>query len=287
MQKYDVSMDDQGEERTPRLLPWSPQDGTSGVEVLDRVALFERIPPSLLAQPERLDFHLLIVCHGGQGKHTVDGITVALSRGTVLHVQPGQIHQWSALATYGAWLVLAQRLPSGTSPHALGPRRRQLSEQHLTRVRPLLEFARHPPVPPKAPATQARALGDLLAINLELTAPDLPLQGPYAKVYGAFQRDLAAHPDVRDSVLVRARRLGYSARTLSRACQAMAKRTAKQHADWYLAAEARRLLAAPGASVTAVGATLGFGEPTNFAKFVRRVTGRVPSAWQRAEHGER
>lgn len=93
-------------------------------------------------------------------------------------------------------------------------------------------------------------------------------------------RQLEQDPGWSRSVKDRARRLGYSERTLTRACQAATGRTAKEVIDDRIVLEARRLLSHDGYSVAAVARDLSFAESSNFTKFFRRTTGETPETWR-------
>jgi len=95
----------------------------------------------------------------------------------------------------------------------------------------------------------------------------------------AFRDDLEADLNVAVTMGERAERLGYSARTISRACLEVSGNTAKQVVDQRVILEAQRLLSQPEASVSQVGYALGFSEQTNFAKYFRRHVSMSPSAW--------
>jgi AraC family transcriptional regulator len=45
---------------------------------------------------------------------------------------------------------------------------------------------------------------------------------------------------------------------------------------------AKMLLAQPAASVTDIGLTVGYSEPTGFSKAFRRITGLTPSGYRRS-----
>ncbi len=80
-----------------------------------------------------------------------------------------------------------------------------------------------------------------------------------------------------------AARLGYSLKTLNRACMLATGCTAKQLIDARVALEAKRLLAHTDLPVASISYRLGFTEPTNFGKFFTRATGQTPGAFRAAE----
>jgi AraC-like DNA-binding protein len=79
-----------------------------------------------------------------------------------------------------------------------------------------------------------------------------------------------------------AARLGYSVKTLSRACLAATGQPVKRVIDGRVVLEAQRLLAHTGEPVAVIARRLGFSEPTNFGKFFTRHTGTTPGAFRRA-----
>jgi AraC-like DNA-binding protein len=76
--------------------------------------------------------------------------------------------------------------------------------------------------------------------------------------------------------------LGYSVRTLTRACLAATGHSAKQVLDARVALEAKRLLGCSTVPVAEIGRRLGFPEPTNFGRFFLRETGQTPGDFRAA-----
>ncbi|MFD9483693.1 helix-turn-helix transcriptional regulator [Streptomyces sp. NPDC059991] len=128
-------------------------------------------------------------------------------------------------------------------------------------------------------------LGALLIRMARLPAPaGRPVPAaPGAEVHLAFRRELEHSFATTRSVEDYAARLGYSPRTLTRACLAAIGRSAKQLADARVALQAQRLLAHTDLPVAAIGRALGFTEATNFDKFFARETGRTPGEFRRAQ----
>jgi AraC-like DNA-binding protein len=102
------------------------------------------------------------------------------------------------------------------------------------------------------------------------------LPDAYVAFRAAIESDLTRSRNVRDYVIG----LGYSERTVSRACQAATGLTAKALLDERLMLEARRLLAHSDRAVASISFGLGFSEPTNFTKFFERVVGSSPAGFR-------
>ena len=67
---------------------------TLGIEPLSLSDLLARVPPGHFAQPQRPNFHLLILVVSGGGTHFLDFERIACQPGTLLHVRPGQVQQF-------------------------------------------------------------------------------------------------------------------------------------------------------------------------------------------------
>jgi AraC-like DNA-binding protein len=77
--------------------------------------------------------------------------------------------------------------------------------------------------------------------------------------------------------------MGYSVRTVTRACLAATGRSAKQVIDDRVTLEAMRLLAVTDDPIADIGRRLGFPEPTNFGRFFHREAGTSPGAFRSAQ----
>ncbi len=80
-----------------------------------------------------------------------------------------------------------------------------------------------------------------------------------------------------------AHRLGYTVKTLTRACTAATGQPVKHVIDGRVTLEARRLLAHTDDPVAIIARRLGFPEPTSFGKFFTRHTGATPGAFRLAQ----
>lgn len=103
-------------------------------------------------------------------------------------------------------------------------------------------------------------------------------------IYTRFCAELETSYTTDHRVEQYAGRLGYTVRTLTRACQAATGRTAKQVIDARIILQAQRLLAHTDDPVSSIAHGLGFGETTNFSKFFTRLTGTAPGDF-RLLHG--
>lgn len=213
----------------------------------------------------------------------VDFIDVALKPDHMVHVRPRQIHQWSTDG-YEAKLILMREL--GHQPADVWPTEPssiKLTEDQQQKLELLYQLDQHHWTEPDGRPEHvlaAGALRNLFQATLEIPAGQSSDQGETSDAFFALRADIERHLDHQHSVQQRASRLGYSTKTLDRASRKATGKTAKALADERIALEARRLLALPGSQASTVARQLGFAEATNFSKFVKRVTGRLPSDWQ-------
>lgn len=102
----------------------------------------------------------------------------------------------------------------------------------------------------------------------------------YARFSAELERSYATTRRAEDY----AHRLGYTVKSLTRACLAATGQPVKQLIDVRVALEAQRLLAHTDDPVAVIAHWLGFSEPTNFGKFFTRLTGTTPGDFRREHH---
>jgi len=264
-----------------------------GVDVLTLGELRIRGGSALLSTPRRVDFHHLLLVEAGSSRHVVDFVEHELAPGSVLMVRPGQVQQWREGKGSEGKLVLI-------SSEALSPTVTRASvDMRLLALPdwPTVSKPRHD-VFTEAVADLSRLSADircfegtdietsiirheLVTLLLRLaralrSAPAGRETTREAEVYALFVRELETRITKRLNVLDYAKRLGFSASTLSRACFAAAGHTAKEEIDRRIALEAKRLLVHSQETAAGIGHQLGFTEPTNFVKFFRRLVGCTP-----------
>ncbi|MGQ4335695.1 helix-turn-helix domain-containing protein, partial [Streptomyces hayashii] len=100
------------------------------------------------------------------------------------------------------------------------------------------------------------------------------------EVYARFRADLERMYATTRRAADYAHRLGYTVKTLTRACVAATGQPVKHVIDARVALEAQRLLAHTDEPVASISRRLGFDEPTNFGKFFTRQAGVTPGAFR-------
>jgi len=271
----------------PIEIEFRPRSSPPGlpVEVLRRSELLARRTSG--ARRQRVGFHQLILCTSGGGTHRVDFEPHPIEPGTILRTYPGQVQGYVTDPDFEAEVVL---WPASTHPATPGgslwypggsvPTRWQVAPEIMERVLRLIAELRFEQERFDGSSASSRLLQVLLHALLIRVVVEIPdaepnidhLPRPYLSFRQLLEERLTSHP----SVVSLAAELGYSTRTLDRACQAAAGRTAKQLLDERISLEVRRLLTHTTRPISQIGAELGFDDPSNFSKFVRRQLGSSP-----------
>ncbi|WP_217163414.1 AraC family transcriptional regulator [Streptomyces sp. AC512_CC834] len=280
----------------------NPDRPQLGIEVLTFDVLRRRMKRAVARTASRTDFHQLLLVRGGEATMMVDFVSQLCAPGRLLHLRPGQVQRFPAdaegrLAELDAVMVLftaafPPRLPQLASLlDGFGPQGWTLSpDDHQVLDRALAEIAaeyhtlqRHREDTDTDLTTTLlrQLLGAVLLRLARLPHPALDASASIGgEVFCAFRYELERSFAVTRSVQRYADRLGYSPRTLTRACQAATGRTAKELIDARAALEAQRLLVHTDLPVATIGRMLGFSEPANFGKFFTRETGDTPGGFR-------
>lgn len=259
------------------------------VEVVDRADVLTRMVGRSRQRPL---FHQLVIVTAGEGMHEVDFDLIPLRRGSMIRVRPGQVQRFvpepSVEATMLVWpeeshdaSLQSQTWYPGSGVLTNWHLDEELCQRLLGWIAEIRgEQDRFTGAPAEAGlmVTLLRALLLRLSIELPESSPTMSTLPPaYVQFREIIEERLYSHPSVR----ALAHELGYSSRTVDRACQAVAGKTAKEVLDERTALEIRRLLTHSDRPVSRIGADLGFGDPSNFTKFVRRQLGRPPGEIRR------
>lgn len=275
---------------------FSPPGTGVELEVMDLAELRSRTPEGHPQRVHRLDFHTITLVTQGTGERMVDFATFPCRPGTLLWVRPGQVQRFApGSGLNGPHLLFTSTFPldfTGSDrlvTHWLGPTCWQLgTSREYASVASLLaqlsaESHRGPVVPSAAAAVVTQQIQQFLLAAIMLQISRL---SPYderehdSEVYARFRAELElSYPSTRRAEDYAAR-LGYSVKTLSRACLAAVGQPVKRVINGRVALEAQRLLAHTDEPVAIISRRLGFSEPTNFGKFFVRHTGTTPGEFR-------
>jgi len=268
-----------------------------GLEVLTLGDLRDRLPAADFRRPHRLDFHQLTLISQGAGTGTVDFVDHPCRPGTLLHVRPGQVQRLPATrdgAQLDAVIVLftpdfPPRIPTTVqvTDDPFGAAAWQLGADDHRRFRhAFIDLAAEYATDTEPEITREllrQLLAGILLRIARLPAPDDTSRRAADEPFRLFEHELERSFAVLRQAHDYAARLGYSLKTLNRACQRATGHTAKHLIDARVALEAKRLLAHTDLPVAAIGRRLGFTEPTNFGKFFVRATGQTPGVFRNAQ----
>jgi AraC-like DNA-binding protein len=277
-------------DRTPVPIGYSPQDQhhVLPVEVLLRSSVLARRDQRGINDRQRVGFHLLMVCFEGYGSHAVDFEPVELSPGTCLRIHPGQVQRFAPDAVFDAHMVVwpDDAAPADPVAPAWYPGSGAATSWHLegepfTQVLHSIDDLRAEQErfdgSPQMIAL-LRSLLRTLVLRLAVHAPaPLPETSALPELYVGLRQLIEQRLTVRPTVVELAHELGYSLRTLDRACRDATGQTAKQVLDERTTLEIRRLLTHTDRALVNIAADFSFQDPSNFTKFVRRHLGEPPS----------
>jgi AraC-like DNA-binding protein len=253
------------------------------IEVIDLAALFSgaRI---IRIGAHRSDFHTLFWITRGAGAHHVDFVDRPYEPATVLWIRPGAVQRFRPDPGIAGDAVLFTDLAPADGPgirDLLQPSIRsttwRLPPAAAAAVTDLVAVLRG-----AAPAQGApRYALSALLLHLAALTPDEPdPAGRTGEILRSFERHLEQHYRERLTTRQAAASLGWSPRTLTRACLAGLGRTPKHLIDARVLLEARRLLANTDHTVADISSRLGFTDPSAFGLFFRRLDGATPGTFR-------
>jgi AraC-like DNA-binding protein len=298
--------DHQKESTFPYLQFTNPDGAQLDVQVTRYSTLKAQWPPGAAGAVHRTNFHQLLLVTQGAGTATVDFVDVRCRPGTLMYVYPGRAvrlpHESKGATAIDADLILFtptflprwEEIDSITDPFraafwSLTPE--AIAELRLA-IDPLAVEYRVLSDSKGFTDLDMELLRHLLAAFLLRLARIASLQkpfsadspgGPRAAIFQRFQRELEESFSSTRNATYYARRLGYSLRTLNRACESATGSTAKTIIDARVTLEAKRQLAHTELPASTIGRQLGFSEAANFRKFFIAEAGVAPGEFRRTE----
>ena len=252
------------------------------VEVIDRSELMSRHDPKEFATPQRPSFHAFLLVQSGTGIHMVDFVEISVRPGQLVQVRPGQVQIWDIDCAFEAVIVLSKTSVPPLSTHSIfSNAHRDLDQASLRTAQGLVELLRREQERFDGNDASIRlmnALFEALCCVFERGGDEQPtsLPKPYVAFVEAVEDNLFQSHTVREL----ADSIGFSERTITRACQKVCARSAREVLNERLVVEAKRLLAYTDRLASEIATDLGFSEPTNFHKFFIRHAGMRPSQFR-------
>ncbi len=264
------------------------------VEVLSAGEIQRRVSEVPDRGAERVDLLCLLYVTAGRYAHMVDFQTYHCSAGSMLAVQPGQVHRFGS-TRWDGWFVVVRSEHTGvpnTSAAAVDDPSELATHVNIPAVArsvietSLAQMAHDANIDASASVRNALLFHQLRELVVRVRLGDPRADATPTVDPGVLQRFHAFRDDVErlhtrwHAVDPYARRVGCSARSLSRTTEAVTGLTAKSFITLRVVLEAKRMLVHSDASIVTIAARLGFDEPTNFVKYFRRETGTTPGAFR-------
>ena len=267
------------------------------VEVVTLDMIRSRASAQHLASVQRPDFVMLLMYTAGHGTHVVDFERFPVQPGALIVVAPGRTHQFqltddmqgTAVVVDRAFVLPAEMSSLRTLLSKLDWHAHSILDPYSQRdflltceniVSDTARFGTHPLV---HALLRERLYAWLVLMHIHWSTSDLPSSQqtrPRSEMLTAFRALIGEHYLERWTVADYAKKLGYSERTLTRACLEAEARSAKEAIDARLLLEVRRWLANSDETLEAIAYRLNFGDASNLVQFFRRLDGGVPSAFR-------
>jgi len=270
------------------------------IEVFTLAEMRRKVPQRHLLHSSRPDFHQLMLVTQGRTPHYLDFVRYDCRAGTVLHARPGQVQQLVLRPDANGQVVLftpAFLLPERGAGEAAGVLVEEvvpaatldLAASDRRRVEDAFDAITAEYGATDGGPVSRRILQHLLhALLLKLVSVSRRVErrtkavSASVRTYDRFVRELERRFALSREVADYARALGYSTKTLGRACLAAAGASPKDVIERRVVLEAKRLLAHTRRPVGTIAAEIGFSESTNFVKFFRRLENQTPSEFRAA-----
>lgn len=258
------------------------------VEVVSADELRSRVALEPRRGFERVDFQCILFVRSGRYSHTIDFETHQCSAGSCVVVKPGQVHRFGQPSDWDGWIVIvgSQHVPNEIDrlpPHIRTDRGlAAVIAELLARMAADSSSASDPSRLNELLALQARLLVTRLSLGHASPAPAPLIDPMIINRYQVYRGAVDRHFRQWHLVNPYAQHLGWSSKSLNRACRATGDVTAKRVIIERIILEAKRLLAHTSDPVSTISSHLGFDEPTNFVKFFKRETGLTPVQFRRS-----
>jgi AraC-like DNA-binding protein len=273
------------------------------VEVMTAAELRRRVLSLAGRGAERVDFLCLLYVTAGQYTHLVDFELLDCSAGSLVVVQPGQMHRFGNMDGWQGWFlifraeVVRSRSSAGTVEElALSRDASDLPTQMdiAPPMRAVVSGAFERLAADAAWRVADGALNALLRHQLQALLIRLlllahanvratPVEPAVLQRFRRFRSTVEREFRRWHAVAPYAQHMGCSPKSLGRATLAVTDTGAKTFLTQRIVLEARRLLVHSTAAIGTISDELGFDEATNFVKFFRRETGVTPGAFRAAQ----
>jgi AraC family transcriptional activator of pobA len=266
-----------------------------GPELLVDVEWIHAMPGFILDRPHLLTFYDVTLVTGGRGELRLDDRRLEVRPDTVFFSSPGQVRHWSVTGLDGICLffpelflheffldhTFLERLPyfheASHASLALG----STAARGLREALEAMHREVHDRRPDSVHILRARLYETLVTLARDFAARHQG-GGPKAapELVRRFRQLLSEHVARRHRVADCAQELGVTPGHLNAVCRTQVGQSAKSMIQEQLLLHARRLLLYTESDVEAIGEVLGFADPSYFARFFRRLSGRTPSAFR-------
>lgn len=266
-----------------------------GIDTLSMEQLRRHASARHLTAYQRLEFFIFQLYTAGRGFHTVNFNRLAVEPGTLIVVKPGDVHRFDLNQSLDGRLLVAR--PEMVATEYLMPRG-QITPRHWpsrVRLSPSManefllicdqvhaDIFRSAPQPLRVSLARVRLNSWLLLLQMacEEDSPPAADASKAQELVAAFESLLEQHFKDHWSIIDYAKKLGYSERTLTRACLSCRGLTAKCIRDARTLLEIKRCLVHRNDSLAAIAYRLKFPHVSGMIQFFKRLEGVSPTAFR-------
>ena len=244
-------------------------------------------------KPHRLNFYAILMITEGEVNHIVDFKVHTLCAGDVMVIAKGQIHAFEENVKYHGFLIVFSEAFM----------QKYMAQSSITKINHLYNYflrqekIHNPEYNKKLSGavmqelkSDSTSLPNIIAANLtvyllklndknvgqETNAGDNKYLEYFSKFKELVQQNYTKTRDAK----VYADDIAISYKHLNEVCKEVVKTTAKAFIDNYVILEAKRMLVSTSLSVKEIAFELGFDEPTNFLKYLKKHTGLTPGEFR-------
>lgn len=266
---------------------FAAQKHALGFEALTLATAVQRAGREHFALPRRAEFFQLMLVNAGTAHQEIDFVSYRIKAGGLIFIRPGQVQRLFVSHRCRAQLLIFESSfisphNGGVDPYRVGSMVESTQSIRNTMTALFEEYsagATHP-------TWRSILSHELIVLLLQLQRQSDLLSKVSTQTSEAFhivrrfERLLEASFAATRSVAAFAHELGYSEKTLNRACSVVAGAAPKQLIQNRVVLEAKRVLVYTNRTVKEISQELGFSESTNFVKFFRHQTGMLPLAFR-------
>jgi len=253
---------------------------------------------SILIEPHRYNFYIVMLVTGGGGRHAIDLQEYALEAKKLILIAPGQVHSWTEWQQTKGFAIFftdnlmtvsssRKRMPSWPVFHAGQPSMFALTQEEMNKIVDVFHLVEHE-IGARDEFTRDAvfyAISSLLvhAARLSRNRQSKRFSVSQDFLY-SFQELIERNFLVDKTPKEYADKLNITPNYLNALCRKKSGKSAGELIRQRILLEAKRLLAHTDLSASEIAFRLGFEDNSYFGRYFRKYTHLTPGAFRRQHH---